>query len=209
MAACGLRFPAPRVRPLRYSDACAGSSEPVTERGLLWRCPTHRYAHAGFADSSAVTSADLDGRSGPTLAKFGRTIGAHSCQIRNQSRVRTTLATGARPPAWHALAPAMAPSLRGGAGRARATGDEHIDKRLKDSNHPLRKSIVFVLPEVGVRFLIRTLQWLLPALGGGAHRPAREWHARTICLLSATPPPSSQGSEWSEWTCSQFVQGGF
>ena len=109
----------------------------------------------------------------------------------------------------------MAPSLRGGAGRARATGDEHIDKRLKDSNHPLRKSIVFVLPEVGVRFLIRvrflnrTLQWLLPALGGGAHRPAREWHARTICLLSATLPPSSQGSEWSEWTCSQFVQGGF
>jgi hypothetical protein len=82
----------------------------------------------------------------------------------------------------------MAPSLRGGAGRARATGDEHIDKRLKDSNHPLRKSIVFVLPEVGVRFLIRTLQWLLPALGGGAHRPAREWHAQTICLLSATPP---------------------
>jgi len=73
MAACGLRFPAPRVRPLRYSDACAGSSEPVTERGLLWRCPTHRYAHAWFADSSAVTSADLDGRSGPTLAKFGRT----------------------------------------------------------------------------------------------------------------------------------------
>jgi hypothetical protein len=106
----------------------------------------------------------------------------------------------------------MAPSLRGGAGRARATGDEHIDKRLKDSNHPLRKSIVFVLPEVGVRFLIRvrflikTLQWLLPALGGGAHRPAREWHAQTICLLSATPP---QGSEWSEWNCSQFVQGGF
>lgn len=79
----------------------------------------------------------------------------------------------------------MAPSLRGGAGRARATGDEHIDKRLKDSNHPLRKSIVFVLPEVGVlflirlRFLIRTLQWLLPApapartgpLESGMHRP--------------------------------------
>jgi hypothetical protein len=99
-----------------------------------------------------VTSADLDGR-----------IGAHSCQIRNQSRVRTTLATGARPPAWHALAPAMAPSLRGGAGRARATGDEHIDKRLKDSNHPLRKSIVFVLPEVGVRFLIR-VRFLMVAL---------------------------------------------
>jgi hypothetical protein len=57
----------------------------------------------------------------------------------------------------------MAPSLRGGAGRARATGEEHIDKRLKDSNHPLRKSIVFVLPEVGVRFLIR-VRFLMDAL---------------------------------------------
>jgi hypothetical protein len=79
-------------------------------------------------------------------------------EIGDHSRYRC-----ARPPAWHARAPAMAPSLRGGAGRARATGDEHIDKRLKDSNHPLRKSIVFVLPEVGVRFLIR-VRFLMVAL---------------------------------------------
>ena len=98
MAACGLRFPAPRVRPLRYSDACAGSSEPVTERGLLWRCPTHRYAHAWFADSSAVTSADLDGRSGPTLAKSGTSpeLGPLSLPVRARQP-----GTPSRPPWRH------------------------------------------------------------------------------------------------------------